>query len=129
MKCCRCANCHVGEGHIIVDGSNQANNFQVAVLFDLIVTNIAYSSFSAGYLRYKLLKWKLTIGPKRLDMFWPFRAEFVCAGERTISSTNNKGINSFLNEVSRGSQATLGGPKGRRACRSDERSSLPEPKI
>lgn len=41
MKRRRCTDGHVREGHIIVDGSHQANDFQVTVLFNFFITNIA----------------------------------------------------------------------------------------
>lgn len=38
-----CADGHVGHGHVIVNGADKADNFQVSVRLCLLFSNLAYS--------------------------------------------------------------------------------------
>lgn len=105
VKGSRRADCEVGHGHVVVNGSYQTHNLQMSVVRCLFLCNLVL----LAQLGYKL---------------GPFRAEYVCTGERAITTAYNERIDSLLDHVVRRSEASFPGSEGSGTCRSNQGTTL-----
>ena len=105
MQCCRCTDREICHTHIVVNRSNQPNDTEVSVLFDLFVRDLA-------------------IRLQRADVGGPFGAKDIGTRQRAITTADDERIDAFFDEVVCSSKASLWRAECLGARCSDERSAL-----
>ena len=105
LESCRSANSQVGHGHVVINGTDEADNLEVCVLARLLLSDLAR-------------------GEQLVHEPWPLCAEDICTGERAITTTHDECIDTLLDHVVSRSKPPLGSPEGLGPCSSDDRSAL-----
>lgn len=123
LKGCRCTNSEIGHTHIVVDRADESYNLQMGMSCGLFFSYFAceLEVTSTVILNANQLTLASELGYEAR----PLCAKDICAGERTISTTDNECVDAFFNHVEGGGETTFMSSKRGRAGGANQSASLP----
>jgi hypothetical protein len=103
-----CTNSQIRQAHIIVDGADKADDFEMSVLLGLLVRNQCYKTKTSDHAQEKRGK-AHTLLLETANEIGPFAPENVCTSKRSISSTYNESVDALFDKIKRAGRSTLDG--------------------